>query len=86
MTITIPSSPADRQKLKNAMNELDNAMTRVAAERDFIKDTISTLSEDLEIPKTVIRKAATAYHKRDMTNLEVEFEDIKTLYETATEL
>jgi len=85
MTIILPSSPNDKQKLKGAMNELDAAMTRVAAERDFINDTITDLSSTLEIPKAVIRKAATAYHKRDLTNLELELDDIKALYESVVD-
>ncbi len=34
------SSPEDRKKLLGAIKEIDNSMTRVAAERDFQKDAV----------------------------------------------
>ena len=38
------SSPSDRQKIKKLLSEVSDSMTRIAAERDLIKETIKEMS------------------------------------------
>ena len=75
------SNPADQKRLLGAMKELSNSMTRVEAERDFQKEAIDSVAEELNLEKKYIRKLATIYHKQNMTQFKQENEEVETLYE-----
>lgn len=78
------SSPEDRKKLLNAIKEIDNSMTRVAAERDFQKDAISAVADELDLEKKYVRKLASIYHKQNFSQVQQEQEEVETLYELIT--
>ena len=40
MSIIIPSSPADRKTIKDAMTEISNSMVRIESEKAFIKEAL----------------------------------------------
>lgn len=75
------SNPQDQKRLVGAMKELSNSMTRVEAERDFQKEAIDSVAEELDLEKKYIRKLATIYHKQNMTQFKQENEEVETLYE-----
>jgi hypothetical protein len=80
--VIIPSSPTDKQRIKDAMVEISNAMTRIEAERDFIKDAVAALEEDVGVPKKYIRKMAKIYHKQNLNEVRGEMDDVEALYES----
>ncbi len=61
--IIIPSSEADRQKLRQAFEQISAAWDRAAAERDYISQTLKDLAENFGIPKKELRKWAKTFHK-----------------------
>jgi cyanate lyase len=75
------SNPNDQKRLVGAMKELSNSMTRVEAEKDFQKEAIDSVAEELNLEKKYIRKLATIYHKQNMTQFKQENEEVETLYE-----
>jgi len=75
------SNPEDKNKLINGIKELSNSMTRVDAEKDFQKDLISTLADELGIKKPYISKIATVYHKQTFAQMQAEHEELENLYE-----
>ena len=79
--VIIPSSLEDRAKIKKCMEELSNSFSRTEAERDFVRDAISNLSEEVDIPKKVLGKMAKIYHKQNMAEVVGEFADISELYD-----
>jgi len=81
-SIIIPSSDADKQRMKGAMDEISNAYTRIEAEKDFIKEAIIALEDDVGIPKKYLSKMARIYHKNNMNEVVAEIEDIEALLET----
>jgi predicted site-specific integrase-resolvase len=74
------SSPADRKKLYDAVQELSNSMTRVDAERDFQKEAIKDVAESLNLDKKYVRKIARIFHKNNLNEVKQEHEDVETLY------
>lgn len=78
------SNPEDRKKLLNAIKEIDNSMTRVAAERDFQKDAITTVADELDLEKKYVRKLASIYHKQNFAQVQADQEEVETLYELIT--
>lgn len=61
-------SQEDRDKLKQAIQQLNDSMTRVAAERDFQKETISSVFEQVGVDKKIIRRMAKVYFKANFND------------------
>lgn len=78
------SSPDDKKKIFAAVRELSNSMTRIEAERDLIKETIKEVSDTFQIPRKVVKKIATTYHKQNMTQVEQEHDEFVELYDQVT--
>jgi glutaminase len=83
--IIIPSSPEDRKKIQECMVEISNSMSRSEGEKCFIKEAIAALEDEVGIPKKILRKMATAYHKQNITEMVTDIEDVEALLE-ATKL
>lgn len=75
------SSPKDKERLVNGINELCDSFTRVDAEKDLQKDIVNAVHEDTGIDKKLIRKLAAARHKRNFPEVVGESEDFQALYE-----
>lgn len=80
-------SNADKQKLKNAISEMNDSMTRVAAERDLQKEILNKIVDELGLDKKIVRRMAKAYYKSNFSE-EVEennsFEELYTNVLTST--
>lgn len=83
--MTMISSPADRKKIKDALVEISNSMTRIEAERDLIKEIVKTVSEDFELPKKYVNKMARLYHKQNFYNEQQQNDELASLYETVVD-
>lgn len=75
------SSPADRKKIRDALQEISNSMTRIEAERDLIKDIKSDLVEQFEMTKKTVSKLARVYHKRNFNEEQAAQSEFELLYE-----
>lgn len=69
----------ERKKLKKAIMEANDSMTRVSAERDLQKEIINTLHDELGVDKKLIRRLAKAYFK---ANFGQEVEENKAFEES----
>jgi archaellum component FlaC len=78
------SNPADRKKIREALQEISNSFTRIEAERDLIKDIINDTSESHELSKKVVRKMAKVYHKQNFSEEVATHEEFEALYEEIT--
>jgi ABC-type microcin C transport system permease subunit YejB len=79
-TINISSlNDMERKKLKKAIMEMNDSMTRVSAERDLQKEIINTLHDELGVDKKLIRRLAKAYFK---ANFGQEVEENKAFEES----
>ena len=75
------SNAADRKKVFDAITEISNSMTRISAERDFIKDAVSDVSDKFQIPKKIVAKMARVYHKQSFNTESEENSEFESLYE-----
>lgn len=80
------NSDIDRKKFKDALQEIANSKTRIAAENDLIKEIISDLSEVFELPKKTVSKLAKVYYKQNMSQEAADFDELETLYEEVVNL
>jgi Zn-dependent M32 family carboxypeptidase len=83
MAITI-SSPEDRKKIKDAVQEISNSMLRMEAERDLIKEIVKEVSDNHQIPRKIVAKIAKTFHKQNLTQEIADHEDFVEVYETVT--
>ena len=71
-------SAEDKNKLKLAVQDMNDSLTRVAAERDHQKNVISDIFEEIGIDKKLFRRMSKVYFKANFSE-EVEenntFED-----------
>ena len=80
--IIIPSSDHDKKRIKDCMEEISNSYLRQEAERDFVKEALISLEDDVGIPKKYLGKMARIYHKQNMSELVSEIEEIEALLES----
>ena len=80
----LPSNPVDRKAILDGLEEISNAFTRIAAERDYIKESVAALSEKFEVKKPVLNKLARFYHKNDAKEVKAKMEEIFAALETLT--
>ena len=80
------SSAVDRKKIRDALQEISNSMTRIAAERDLIKDIVGDVSENFELPKKTVNKMARVYHKQSFGQEQQQFSEFESLYEEVVNL
>lgn len=61
-------SSTDKQKLKNAISEMNDSMTRAAAERELQKEILTKIVDELGLDKKLVRRMAKAYFKSNFTD------------------
>jgi hypothetical protein len=78
------TNPEDLQKIRQALQECSNALTRSEAERDLINDTIKLTCDNFALDKKVFRKMIGVYHKRNLNEEVQQHEDFVNLYTNVT--
>lgn len=78
----ISLSPDQKVKLKNKFEEISKSLTRIAAERDLIKEILGDIKDEFEIAPKVSRKLAKIYHKRNLQEVVAEHSEVTDTYET----
>ena len=85
MSNVMISNPADRKKIKDALQEISDAMTRIAAEKDIIKEIVADVSDNFQMEKKTVNKMARVYHKQNFINEQQAFDEFETLYTNIVE-
>lgn len=80
----IPSSPADRKAIYDALKEISNSMTRIEGEREYIKEAINNTCDNFNLNKKTFRRMAKVYHKQNFNKEKEEHEEFEAMYETIT--
>ena len=71
----------DKDKLKKGLQELSNSMTRIDAEREYIREAVKELAEAHQMNKRTLRKIALAYHKQNYNDETANFAEFQEVYE-----
>lgn len=80
--LVLPSSPDDRKRLMNGVDEIINCLARISAEQEQKKEIIAHLSEEFDIDKKLLAKAANTLYKDNYQKVAAENEDLELLIET----
>ena len=70
----------DKQKLSETIKTCSDSYTRMAAERDLVKETINSISKELGIPKKIVTKMAKVYFKQNYEEEVTTQEQFETIY------
>jgi hypothetical protein len=76
------SNPADREKLLKIIRECSDAMIRAQAEKDYVKEAVTDISKQLQLPKKLVSRLVKVYHKQNFDEEVAVHEQFETLYET----
>lgn len=72
---------AQKKELKEAVQQLNDSMTRVAAERDFQKESINNISDKTGVDKKIIRRMAKVYFKANYSQEQEENRNFEEFYD-----
>jgi hypothetical protein len=81
LTINQLSEP-DRDKLFKIIKECSDSMTRMDAEKDYVREAIADTSKSMQLPKKLVAKLVKVYHKQNFDEEVAVQEQFETLYET----
>lgn len=74
-------SEADKKRVKDAVLEMNDSMTRIAAERDLQKDTLLRMEDQLGIDKKMLRRMARVYFKSNYAQEQDENRNFEEMYD-----
>ena len=82
LSINQISNPADQKKLLDCLRECSSSMTRMDGEKDYIRESIASISKDLQLPKKLVAKLVKLYHKQYYDEEVSTHEQFEALHET----
>lgn len=80
-SVALPSSPADRQKLKTMISEATYCLQRADDEKAAIKDIIDAIHDDYGLSKKHVRRLINTLYKQNYDDRAAEEEQFEFLYE-----
>lgn len=81
LTINQLSAP-DREKLFKIVQDCSNSMTRMDAEKDFVREAIADTAKNMQLPKKMVARLVKVYHKQNFDEEVAVHEQFETLYES----
>lgn len=75
----------DRKRMRKAVMEMNDSMTRVVAERELQKETTNDICNNLGIDKKLFKRMSRAYFKANFKDEVQENTDFEEFYTTVME-
>jgi hypothetical protein len=73
-------SATEREELRKAISEINDSMTRAAAEKDLQRDIINALSDKIDLDKKIIRSIAKLFFNANFDEVSEEQRMIEEFY------
>jgi hypothetical protein len=73
-------SDADKKRVKEAVLEMNDSMTRASAERDLQKEIVNKMEDQLGIDKKVFRRMSKVYFKANYAQEEEDNRNFEDMY------
>jgi hypothetical protein len=74
-------SESDKKRVKGAIKEMNDSMTRAAAEKEHQKNTINDICDSLNLDKKLIRKVSKVYFKANFKDEVESHEEFEEFYD-----
>lgn len=81
----LPSSPADRAKIKDAVYEVVGAMREIKDKRSYINDTKKDMKEKFGISPKIFSKLVKTHQEANIAEVRAENETFDIMFETLFE-
>lgn len=78
-TFALPSDPAAKKKIMDNVQTISDCLTRIAAEKSLIKETVSSVSEEFDLPKKFVNRFAKTYHNQNYNAVLGEQQDFEDM-------
>jgi hypothetical protein len=82
---TLPSDPAARKKIKDAIYEMAAVTQEISDKRSYITDTKKMLKEEFSMPPKIASKMAKTVHEHNFRDVVAESEAFTSTYEVLFE-
>ncbi len=83
LPVTIPVLGIEEKKQLSAMlTETSKSQARAMGEREYVREAIKKVVEDLKLPKKLVTKLVKVHYKQNFDEEVVEHEEFEKLYET----
>lgn len=82
LDVNILSNPEDRQKLLKVIKDCSDSITRAKSEKDFVREAVADISEELKVPKRLVNRMVKVYHKQNFDEEVAVQDQFETLYQT----
>lgn len=82
--MSLPPGPKARKAIKDCMQQISHAMTRIEGERSYIKEAITEICEEYQLSKKTFRRLAKTYHKQNFSIEVAEHQEFEQMYEEIT--
>lgn len=80
---TIPTlSPEEKQQLAAALSETSKSLARAQGEREYVREAIKKVCDDLKLPKKIVSKLVKVHYKQNFDEVVGEHADFERIYET----
>jgi len=77
----IPSSDADKAKIRDAVREMADSLLRQDSERELQKEICNSIKDEVGLEPKYLKQLAKVYHKQNFVEVQTEHDEFETLYE-----
>ncbi len=82
--MSVETNEAERKRVRDALQEISNAMTRIEGEREFIREAKKALVDDQLVDKKVLNRMVKVYHKQNYAEERQTDNEFQDIYEIVT--
>lgn len=83
LPVTIPTlSSEEKQQLFAALTETSKSLARACGEKEYVREAIKKVSDDLKLPKKLVSKLVKVHYKQNFDEECASNEEFEKLYQT----
>ncbi len=82
--MSVETNEVERKRVRDALQEISNAMARMEGEREFIREAKKALVDDQLVDKKVLNRMVKVYHKQNYAEERQTDNEFQDMYEIVT--
>lgn len=77
----VPSNQTDKDKIFNAIKEIDASLVRIDSEKDLIKDIAEALKDEFGMERRLVNSLAKTYHQGNRSDVDTFHDEFTDFYD-----
>jgi hypothetical protein len=73
-----------QERLKKAINEISDSMTRAAAERDLVKEIVNKVADETQLARKLVKRMAKTFYLNSFEADVADQRDFENIFEIVT--